>query len=387
MPGTEAVAVPSAVVASPQPTPEVSAPASPTPPKPLSQQERFDKAVKELEAKKEPGKQEVKTEESSPNPEDQANENLLPEVEEPGDFIDDKIVWNGKEASIQDVLGDATFEIPFHGEMIPIEGIDQLLEKAAIGHGASQTNREAKEVVLEADRLIKEIESSKTKEVQEGISKGLESLLDSALKGIDPTTGKSFPNQVAQTGAVDLLNRMKTANQQTPSTEKPLTKDEIAKLVDEQAEKKYKGLMSKAQEERFVGEIIQTANDNLQKTTEPLMQFFTLEDGKTLNKRVFTAFQRDVRSEADRLWFQAGKPMEKSALGNFINSAARQVLKEYRPTLTQKPSTQEPPKPPVLRPGSGSPAPASEAKPKFKDLEQAQRFRFEQATKGMKQGR
>lgn len=383
----ETPVAPVAETLTPTPVEAPVAAAESGPQKPLSQDERFAKAVKELELQKKEG---VTTPEAQPGTKEgeqpkpeEATEKTSEETTEVPEFVD-KVTFNGKEAPIDEILSDAKFEVFAKGEMREIEGLPKLLDMASMGYDSIENNKTAREAVTKAQDVIREIEAATAEEVQkkvqEGVATTLDNLMASINQGVNPATGSAFTSQQQKVGAVELVNKLKTASSQTTPTEKPLTREEVSRMVDELSEKKLKTEISKRDEQRAVEAVINTATETLQKATDPLMQNFLLDDGKTLNTRLFKAFKADVQAEADQLWVESGKPMTTQKISEFVAKAAQSVLKEYKPSLRKIETEKKAPAQtaPVVKPQSGTPLTTGKT-PKFKNQDQAWDYRFKAA--------
>jgi len=298
-------------------------------------------------------------------------------IEQPPAVTEDLEVvsHNGKEVPINDVLNDAKFEVFANGEYKSVDGIEKLMDMASIGFMATKKVETAKQAILKSQELVKEMESKVAEDSRKIATDYLSDLLDKVTNGgMNPATGQSFKSDKERQGAVELANRLVAENANgNKSQDKPLTAAEIKKLIEEEAQKSSKSRQEeKAELERkqAVATIVKNAESSLQKVTEPLMQYFTGQDGKTLNTRLFDSFKMQVKAEADKL-FIADTGANKTApnkLHEFIQKASKTVLEDFKQSLRE--SKTQASAPPISKSGQGIPASAA-PKPTYKRPEDA----------------
>ena len=221
----------------------------------------------------------------------------------------------------------------------------------------------AKEAILKAQDVIREIEESAPKKVQEGVTAYLNNLLDEVRTSrINPATGKPFQNEAERARAVELALDLKRTNdaKNAKPKEASLTREEQQRLVEEQVEKKLKATEQERQNRQRVEKIVKTASEALQKETNPLMQYFLKEDGQTLNSKLFTSFVNEVKAQADQFFTEAGGPDDTAKLAGFVKRAKDAVFSEWKPSLKAEPK-QEALKIPVVGTKSGMPLPQTNA--------------------------
>jgi hypothetical protein len=295
---------------------------------------KLEQARQKLDA---PKTESVPTEEAKSEPVETKTEETAQESADPLEVVS----FNGKEAPIAEVLKDAEFEVFANGEFKKVDGIDKLMDMASIGFAATKKVEAAKTVIQKSQEVIREIEASVEQKAQEKANAILNKMLDDVTRGVNPATGKPFQNEAERKGAVDLTNALVDAKGKSATqTVQPLTKEDIQKLVEEAAEKKLQQAEKQKAEQRqqeLAAQLAQTAENSLQKEITPLMQYFTGEDGKTLNSRLFNSFKNDVRAEADKLFKADGGKTDSKSVSTYIAKASKSVLQEYLPSLkTQK---------------------------------------------------
>ena len=348
----------------PQPTPEVQS-SQPKPP-----ESRSNKVLSPIDAAFERAKaNRVKSETNSPegtvkSPESAQTEattdktDVTPEVN--GDYIE-AVKIGDKDVPISDLFNDKMeFEVFANGEYKPVNGA-KLLTMASIGFAATKTVETAKDVVKQADATIRETKTQYEQklgtEVNKGVANYLNELLTKAQSGVNPGTGKTFATQAERTGAVALAQKMVDLNANGAKSGEALTMDEIEKRVEAKLNEKL-GLSEKqkaeTQRQQVLAQISNVAESSLQKATEPLMQFFTGEDGKTVDQDSFDDFKDIIRKRADKLWEEAGKPLDPTKSQEFVTKAAQVTLDKWKSKF--KVPEVKPKQPPVGGTGSGLPA-------------------------------
>lgn len=328
-----------ATVSAPQVSPEAT-PQKPTvPQKPLNLNDRVNQSLQKAREKLDAPKAEsVPKEEVATEPTETKTEETVPENTEALEVVS----FNGQEAPISEVLKDADFEVFANGEFKKVEGIDKLMDMASIGFAATRKVEAAKTVIQKSQEVIREIEATAKANSQKIATDYLNNLLDQVTNGkVNPATGQPFKNEAERLGAVELANSLikADANGARPGNQ-PLTAEDIQKLVEEAADKKYKQTEAQKAEQRnkeLAVQLTRNAEDSLQKEITPLMQYFTGEDGKTLNTRLFNSFKKDVQAEADNLFNADGKKTDSKSIASYISRASKSILQEYLPSLkTQK---------------------------------------------------
>ena len=111
---------------------------------------------------------------------------------------------------------------------------------------------------------------------------------------------------------------------------------------------------AETQRQQVLAQISNVAESSLQKATEPLMQFFTGEDGKTVDQEQFEDFKDIIRKKADKLWEEAGKPLDPKKSQEFVTKAAQVTLDKWKSRF--KTPEVKPKQPPVGGTGAGLPA-------------------------------
>ena len=348
----------------PQPTPEVQS-SQPKPP-----EGRSNKALSPIDAAFERAKAnrvkpESKTTEGAVKPPESAqadtkteSTDVAPEVN--GDYIE-AVKIGDQDVPISDLFNDKMeFEVFANGEYKPVNGA-KLLTMASIGFAATKTVENAKDVVKQADATIREAktqyEQKLGQEVNQGVVEYLNNLLAKAQSGVNPGTGKPFGTQAERTGAVALAQKLVDLNANGAKSGEALTMDEIEKRVEAKLNEKLgqsEKQKAETQRQQVLAQISNVAESSLQKATEPLMQFFTGEDGKTVDQDSFNDFKDIIKKRADKLWEEAGKPLDPKKSQEFVTKAAQVTLDKWK----SKFKTQEvkPQQPPVGGTGSGLPA-------------------------------
>lgn len=298
------------------------------------------------------------------------------------------VSYKGQELPLSDLFGKMDFEVFANGEYKEVDGA-KLLDMASIGFAATKKVETAKQVIQKTDEIIREIEASAKTNAQKIATDYLNSLLDQVTNGrVNPATNQPFKNEAERKGAVDLANSLIYANAKGKSTvNQPMTAEDIQKLVEEAADKKFKQTETQKAEQKqreLAAQLTQNAESSLQKVMTPLMQYFTGEDGKTVNSRLFNSFKSEVRVEADKLFTANGGKSDAVSVNDYITKAAKSVLQDYLPSLrTQK--TNEPAKVPVSKANSG--LPLADGQPaKYKSREEAIQAKVKQYLAGQPKG-
>lgn len=359
-----------------QPTPQAAPEATPQTPnasqsKPVSLEDKVQAKLKEAREKLNKPETQPAQENKGETKPDETQIETKP-TEEVGDGLE-VVSYNGKDVPLAELLKDGDFEVFANGEFKKVEGIEKLMDMASIGFAATKRVETAKQAVLKANEVVQEIERNSIQKANEIATNYLNGLLDKVTNGkVNPATGKAFQTEGERKGAVELANRLVAENANSAKSGQPMTRAEIERLVEVKAEEKLKATQAdKAQQQRQMemARITQTAENSLQKVTEPLMQYFTGEDGKTLNNRLFNSFRNEVKAEADKLFLAGDKKFNASAIEGYITKAAKSVLDEWKPSLKQAKSA-EAVKAPVTSTNSGMPI-GNAGKQKYGSLEDA----------------
>ena len=277
-----------------------------------------------------------------------------------GDYIEALRIGD-KDVPVSDLFNDKMeFEVFANGEYKPVNGA-KLLTMASIGFAATKTVENAKDVVRKADETIRETkaqyEQKLGQEVNQGVANYLNDLLAKAQSGTNPGTGKPFATQAERTGAVALAQKMVDLNANGAESGKALTLEDIEKRWEAKLNEKLgqsEKQKAEIQRQEVLAQISTNAESSLQKATEPLMQFFTEEDGKTVDQEQFNDFKDIIRRKADKLWEEAGKPLDPKKSQEFVIKAAEATLNKWKSRF--KTSEVKPKQPPVGGTGAGLPA-------------------------------
>lgn len=265
-----------------------------------------------------------------------------------------------QDVPVSDLFNRFEIEVFANGEYKPVDG-QKLLDMASIGFAATKKVEAAKDYIRQTDAILQKEKSSYEQKLAQGIDKGVADYLNNLLAqvegGVNPGTGKPFKTQGERIGAVELAKKLSDLNANGSKSANALNRDDIKKLVEAQLNEKL-GQTEKQQAEQrqkqVLAQITQNAESSLQKATEPLMQFFTGEDGKTVDQEQFEDFKDIIRKKADKLWQEAGSPLDPKKSSEFVTKAAQSTLDKWKSRF--KITEVKPKQPPVGGTGAGMPA-------------------------------
>lgn len=358
---------PSTATQAPQPAPEVQG-SQPKPPesRPNRNLSPLDAAIERAKANRvksesknpEGTKQEIVSPESTQTETKTDQTDAIPETD--GDYIE-AVKIGDQNVPVEDLFNNKLeIDLFAKGDYHRITG-EKLLTMASIGYAASETVANAKDVVRQADATIREekaqYEQKLSNEVNKGVASYLNDLLTKAQSGVNPGTGQPFATQAERTGAVALAKKMVDLNANGAKSGEALTLEELEKRWDAKLNEKLgqsEKQKAETQRQQVLAQISNVAESSLQKATEPLMQFFTGEDGKTVDQEQFEDFKDIIRKKADKLWEEAGKPLDPKKSQEFVTKAAQTTLDKWKSRF--KTPEVKPKQPPVGGTGAGLPA-------------------------------
>lgn len=363
---------PVAEVSTAQPSSPVTTetPQVPNAPKPTLH-ELHTKALEEFRKGEERGPEEKPAETVEGQENKTPEEPTTEDAPKPEDDFVEKVKYGDSEAPIEDVLKDAEFEFQSAGGLRTVEGLDKVMRYASIGYDAAQKNATAKQAIVEAQNIIKEIEAGQERAIQEGVGKQLDQLLNMALGGINPATNQPFDNPQDKARAVELATRMRDAGGNN-AKETSLSPDDIKKQVKAELEAERKAENQKRQEAEKQSQVEKTAQENLKRVVDPLKQFFLEDDGKTLNTMLWDSYLTNVQTSAASNWVKAGSPRESSEINKFVEEASKSVFNKFKSSLNIKKADTNGTKQPQVKPTGGGGLPQATTKPpKFRDLNES----------------
>lgn len=345
----------------PDSAPEVQnqAPTAETKPsKPLSLEDRVKVAKEEFRSK---GKEGVKTGDAPVEPVEENVEGEA-EVQELSSEPLETISYKGKDAPISDVLDEATFEVFSQDKMHPVEGIKKLMDFAAMGIAAAEKNRVAKEAVVKAQDVIREVEAGVAKSVESQLNE----LLNNALRGTN-ANGQPFQNESAQKRAVELATQMKNefdnGRGEKPQAQRSFTEEDVANLV----QKKLDEHSRKSSEESTRKDIVQGSQKAIMDLTKADPAFFVKPDGK-MNTKLYDSYRSSLMNESNQAWLDAGSPMDVDSIKNIIAKTRAELLPEFK-ISNGTAETKQAVRSPIVKPSSGAgivPGSADGKAPKFR---------------------
>src|SRR5258708_9570748 len=221
---------------------------------------------------------------------------------------------NGKEVPLVEALDKMTFEVYSDGELHPMD-FSKLLDMASFGVHSAEKTRLAKDAVVKAQDIIREVEQSAEKSVSERVEAVLNDLLTKALNGTNGN-GKPFVNDVAQKRAVELARGMKDSlpgNQ----AQKPLTMEDVEELVQKRTQKILEDQNQKQTEAATINQLVQESRAALVEISKGDPAYFTKGDGK-LNTAVLTAFRKEVAAVSNAEWHRQGSPKDSTVINDII---------------------------------------------------------------------
>lgn len=276
-----------------------------------------------------------------------------------GDYLE-AVRIGDQDVPVPDLFNRFEFDVFANGDYKHVDG-QKLLDMASIGFAATKRVETAKEAIRQSDAIVQEAkaqyEQKLSQEVNKGVADYLNNLMEKAKSGINPGTGKPFATAGERTGAVALAQKLVDLNANDGKSGSTLTLEDIEKRVEAKLNEKLgqtEKQKAETQRQNLLAQISNVAESSLQKATEPLMQFFTGDDGKTVDQEQFEDFKDIIRKKADKLWEEAGRPLDPKKSGEFVTKAAQATLDKWKSrfkTLEVKPK-----QPPVGGTGSGLPA-------------------------------
>jgi hypothetical protein len=276
-----------------------------------------------------------------------------------GDYLE-AVRIGDQDVPVPDLFNRFEFDVFANGDYKHVDG-QKLLDMASIGFAATKRVETAKEAIRQSDAIVQEVktqyEQKLSQEVNKGVADYLNDLMEKAKSGINPGTGKPFATAGERTGAVALAQKLVDLNASEGKSGNTLTLENIEKLVEAKLNEKTgqtEKQKAETQRQNLLAQISNVAESSLQKATEPLMQFFTGDDGKTVDQEQFEDFKDIIRKKADKLWEEAGRPLDPKKSSEFVTKAAQATMDKWKSRF--KTTEVKPKQPPVGGTGSGLPA-------------------------------
>ncbi|HET9870479.1 MAG TPA: hypothetical protein VFR02_08290 [bacterium] len=310
----------------------------------------------------------------------------------------DKVTWNGKEASLQDILEDGTFEIFANGKTHSVEGFQKLADLASMGLDSANRNRLAKEGLVKAQDIVRELEGERDKavkalkDVDGQVDSKVNAILDVLYKNVSKgfnADGTRFETNEDQQKALAQVRAMKTAFAGTPENPGPVSAADIEKMVQERLDKRFaeeSGKQDQARQEAENNRLISDVGQRLTEATKSDGAYFTKPDGK-LNSTLFSTYKRELISRCQEEWNAQGQPRDLESISQVIREVRSLLIEDLK--ISDPGRKPEPkPAPPVLKPASGAGTPRSdkESRPHFRSPAEAMRYYADQAKKRLASG-
>lgn len=295
------------------------------------------------------------------------------------DFSKIMVEVNGAKAPLDKVLADAPFTLTYKGEEKTVTGIDNLIKLAQMGFASTERNTQAKQVIQDADKILKSFEAEKPSLIKKGTVEAINArfteLHQGILNGVFPN-GQRIPTVQAQSAAVADLNTLKgwvlggNLNTTTPnpsaSTGQSMSAEEMRKQIQEEMDQRFEEQTQKQKLAEQGNRAAQATQKLFGDVIEPFAQKFLKADGKTVNQRLFDNFQKDTQltaaKMAESLAINYPKGFSPEIQRAIIKRAAAEVYKDYGLSAPSPANDKKDPGAPPLKTGSGSVAPKSPSK-------------------------